>query len=1644
MRSYEKVFKKPLKIYQLSHEEMTLQLYESNIEPYLRCMHIRNLDAVGWISIDAGKYSLLNYTISSSEINISCEWTNLNRIEDMTIQPFTVASFDIECTSTDGTFPQAYRDGDQIIQIGTTFMRFGESECYYQHIVTLNSCDPLPDADVESYEKEQEVLLAWVRMMQRMNPDIVTGYNIVGFDLEYLKDRAKKLGIEEQFSKLTRITGQRAEWKEPTLASSALGTNILKYYEMTGRVLVDMMKVIQRDFKLESYKLDFSAAYFIKEEIQKLVLKSLNKNNSNNSNEEVFDKFFDNAKIKNNSNSTSTIETKNTYGTKEGQYISVYYTDGIAYNKHMDGKKFVIVEMTKTSIIVDGIIDESIMKEGYKVYWCHAKDDVSPKDIFRLQKGTSKDRSIVAKYCLMDTILVNKLMSKLSVLTNNIGMANVCNVPLSYLFLRGQGIKIYSLVSKECRTMQHLIPTLIKEFKSDEEAETADKEDKKLDNLIAQLNGDDDFDEEDEGYEGAIVFPPTPGVYHEPITVLDYASLYPRSMVCRNLSHECCVLDDGKYGDLPGYKYNVISYMTGTFEHIYDRKLLNKLMKAYKNNNAYLIEEKQVDPSKLRYHFTIYDKDHKGNKRWKCSEILVNKDKIIVTNFETSKFAEKLDGTKGIIPKILLDLLNARSKYKDEMEAEKDSFKKAILDGLQLAYKITANSLYGQTGASVSSICMKRIAASTTAVGREMLVFSKDFAENIFGKMINLALSNKQAYLEYCNETFKTAPNVKFNAPKKGWNNRQEYYEAFYKKMNDLLPNKTVDPHVVYGDSITPDTPVMIKNNEGKIEIKQIKDFGMNWIKYDAFKADVANEYFEEIIKTLLKSKEDVEESKQQYAKENLINASGWFGGKYSGTFYKESKRNLIIVNIERKDKGIKKLFKSFNTKQLGESQALKLAEEYLNKQNEEFELARNRLRIKLDIETNETYLEVDLTKEVTMLCDMDDIDVINDNIWFAHYDYTNHYAKCANNDKYHASVLKKLLSILPKVVRSQIESFSVDHINQNTLDNRKKNLRLVEFREQTWNRGLFNTNSSGTNGVYYKEDSDRYVAYWVGYDNKRKFRHFEDKQDTIDRRNLEEQLVLEKFEENRDNLQINLMKDIVNDQKERYCKEQSLIDGCVFANKGWSKINRLIRHKTNKKLYRVITNTGACDVTEDHSLLDKNGNLIKPKDCVIGTELLHSFPTNFNELVCNINEQQYNLPCYITQDKLEATKYHYISKKNGYNVKIEYIEPSKLTIQKVKVDGTYLLMRTTNAIENSNKITNIIKLDDVSEGVYVYDIETEEGRFNAGIGEVTLSNTDSIFISNGITDNTTKEVGKDKTALEQSIQLGIWASHTICLLLPEPQEQCYEKVLWPFIILTKKRYVGNLYEKNPNKFYQKSMGIVLKRRDNAQIVKIVCGGIIDQILNKKDNEGAVRLTQKLLKQILSEKFPMDKFVITKTLGQTYKFRERIVQAVLADRMAERDPGNKPMPNDRIPYAYVIVDKEVECDGERVEHPDYIVSEGLKLDYLHYITNQIQKPAVQFLELIVENANGIFQSYIIKEQNRRKGKRAIKTYLVENDNDNKKNQNENISVFDGMEGETLFDKNKKSRSVANITKFKKEKKKKNNEDSDSETSMTLE
>lgn len=959
------------------------ETFESNIDPLLRFQHTRDILPSGWIRLVKSTYQYIEIAPSTCEINVQVQWTKIEPVDDVTISPFKIASFDIECVSSDKNFPNPKRIGDKIIQIGITYNLYGETDCNYQKMLTLDTCDNIDGVDVESFKTEEELLLAFTRTIRETDPDIITGYNINGFDYWYMVERSKLLGIFPKFSKCSRLNDHRAEYVEKELSSSALGKNNLRYLDMIGRINIDMYNVIRNDpyISLSSYKLDYVASQFIKGSVSET------------------ESLIDNRTL---------IYTNNTYGLTTDRYIKISYNDKYSDYDYKDGKKFKILELTDDTIVVDGVIDFTNLQPYYKKYWSQAKDDMGYENIPILQKGTSADRALIAKYCLQDCLLCNKLMDKLHIITNGVAMSNVTCVPLEYIFIRGQGIRVLSIVAKECKKRDYVIP------------------------LLSGL--------EYVWYEGAMILRPNEGIYKTPIPVLDYASLYPSSMIHRNISNETIVTDPA-YDNLPNYKYYTVEY---------------------------------------------YNEDY--------------------TEKTTVRFAKKLDDTFGILPTILKDLLGARKAVKGRMSNEENPFNLKILDGLQLAYKLTCNSVYGQLGTPFSKICYVELAAATTSTGRDMLNCARIFIEYMLPPVLE-AISNDD-------------------------------YEKYERCMNMLLNNEI--------DELLGRRTVM------KMKNKHYKD-----------------------------------------------------NNNPSDELYK------------------KKPVDYFYTKVFHERDELK------------------------------------------------DSDFVN----------------------------------------------------------KRKNIN---------NRAEFITN-------YYQE-----------------------------------------------------MKQYLQDMK-------------------------------------------------------------TDPECVYG-------------------------------------------------------------------------------------------------------------------------DTDSVFIDFKFKYRGDTKCRTDKEILLIGIKVGILVGNLINILLPYPQDLEYEKTFFPFIQLSKKRYSGNLYEFSDKSFYQKNMGNVLKRRDNAPIVKIVIGGLVDRILNGNDIDDVKKYLKSTLKGILGGKYSTDKFIVSKTLKDGYVDRSKIVHAALADKMAQRG-DSVPQMNDRVPFVYIETNKKGKIlQGEKVEHPDYLEKYKKRIDYRFYITNQIKKPAMQFLQHVMDDAEGIFDYYLMIEQNRRDRKIPIIAY----------------------------------------------------------------
>ena len=405
-------------------------VYESNIDPVLRLMHRTGIQSTGWL--DTGGDCVRSH-LAKVDIDLWCnDWTTLKPVARDDIAPFVVASLDIECNSSTGKFPDADVPDDACFQIAVSLCKFGSDEPYEKVCLCYKKTE---GPDVVSFDTEREMLLAFKEYLHDKDIDIITGWNIFGFDLEYIYKRAAMTGCGTGFYQMGKLHDTESHLVQKKLSSSALGDNFLKLLPMPGRFIFDMFHEVKKGYKLDSYKLN----------------------------------------------------------------------------------------------------------EVSKLYLGDQKIDMPAKEMFaRYVEGNPQKLGEVAEYCIKDTLLPHRLTKKLCTLLNLLEMAKATWVPLCFLVERGQQIKVFSQLTKKARELGYMVPTI------------------KYGSLP------------EEPYEGATVLEAQKGAYYTPITALDFEALYPSIMMAHNLCYSTLVMDERRYGNVPGINYETFKIGDKTYKFAQD------------------------------------------------------------------------------------------------------------------------------------------------------------------------------------------------------------------------------------------------------------------------------------------------------------------------------------------------------------------------------------------------------------------------------------------------------------------------------------------------------------------------------------------------------------------------------------------------------------------------------------------------------------------------------------------------------------------------------------------------------------------------------------------------------------------------------------------------------------------------------------------------------------------------------------------------------------------------------------------------------------------------------------------------------------------------------------------------------------------
>ena len=621
------ILKKP--IYILGVGQIKLKMHEQDASEILQLVSCRDIPTAGWIKFK-GKEIIGEEKLTICDKEYVVGYQHLNKFDKNILACPKIMGFDIEVNSTNpSAMPQASKPGDKIFQISCVFSREGESE-YDNYLLTLGEVDPelvSDDVNVYMFESEADLLEGFTELVREQNPNIIVGYNILKFDIQYMIDRAKSSATHfcfNDFAKLGFHKDNISNQEKIKWSSSAFKNQEFDYLDAEGRVFVDLLPLIQRDYKFNNYQL-------------------------------------------------------------------------------------------KT-------VSQELLKD--------TKDDLSPKGIFKCYRiGIQKEKdgtyskkaikamSICGRYCLKDSILVIKLMEKLQAWVGLAEMAKTTNISIFDVFTQGQQKKVYSQIYKYCMYQ----------------------------NIVVEK--DAYFTKENERYVGAHVFPPVPGNY-ERVLPFDFASLYPTTIIAYNIDYSSWVTDPS----IPDEKCNVFTWRD-CISCIHDPKVIK-----YNELTKYIDGEKEI-LKKLRE-----DRDNKSNKYIKqtfidqlnkkveelkpyISERSDIKKTISKTPMCEERYYRFLKEPKGVVPTILQNLLDARKNTRKQIKENQkliegiDDNKKIrdiddlnkVLDKRQLAYKISANSMYGILGVKKGLLPFMPGAMVCTYMGRTNIEIVADTITKKYG-----------------------------------------------------------------------------------------------------------------------------------------------------------------------------------------------------------------------------------------------------------------------------------------------------------------------------------------------------------------------------------------------------------------------------------------------------------------------------------------------------------------------------------------------------------------------------------------------------------------------------------------------------------------------------------------------------------------------------------------------------------------------------------------------------------------------------------------------------------------------------------------------------------------------------------------------
>lgn len=263
-----------------SIEKINTKVHEVDATPVLQLTCFNNISPTGWLTIKGhkvednlpatGREFELSDTESYCDQEYRVNWRNIKPpstpIESIP-NPLIMA-FDIEVNSKNvNAMPSANIPEDKVFQISCIFYRSGRdvNNCE-KYLLTLGEPDQKfvgEDVIIRNFKSESLLLEGYSEIICEKNPNVIVGYNIFGFDIQYMIDRSQLNFCQKKFYQQGFLVGKEGKISKINWSSSAYKNQDFKFVDSEGRLFIDLLPIVRRDYNFDTYSLKNVSTHFL-------------------------------------------------------------------------------------------------------------------------------------------------------------------------------------------------------------------------------------------------------------------------------------------------------------------------------------------------------------------------------------------------------------------------------------------------------------------------------------------------------------------------------------------------------------------------------------------------------------------------------------------------------------------------------------------------------------------------------------------------------------------------------------------------------------------------------------------------------------------------------------------------------------------------------------------------------------------------------------------------------------------------------------------------------------------------------------------------------------------------------------------------------------------------------------------------------------------------------------------------------------------------------------------------------------------------------------------------------------------------------------------------------------------------------------